>query len=70
MQISGVFYKKTVVASADQHPSAPYGTDAKDDAEENINGGGEDSAVLDQQKSFVGEGGKGGETAAETDLQK
>ena len=70
MHISDIFYKKTVVASADQHSSAPYGADAEGDAEENINGGGEDLAVLDQQKSFVGEGGKGGEAAAETDLQK
>ena len=64
------FIKKRSWPSADQHPSAPYGAGAKGNAEENINGGGEDLAVLDQQKSFVGKGGKGGEAAAEADLQK
>ena len=71
MYISDIFYKKSVaVLSADQHPPGPHGAGTEENAEENIDGGGKDFAVLNQEKSFVGKGGKGGEAAAETDLQK
>ena len=71
MYISDIFYKKSVaVLSADQHPPGPHGAGTEENAEENIDGGGKDFAVLNQEKSFVGKGGKGGEAAAEADLQK
>ena len=68
MYISDIFYKKSVaVLSADQHPPGPHGAGTEENAEENIDGGGKDFAVLNQEKSFVGKGGKGREATTKSD---